>query len=590
MIVKMKKITILTTEKSASHAVGELRKLGVVHVKHTQEPHADYITSIQRKLGSINEVLKLVKGAENQVRIKDKDELVVKEKEAISLGKEKICLLEEKEEFEKKFFWFSQWVNISQPQIADLAEKGIFLKLYLCSRRDLKKIGKDKTFYVVKRLGAQVCIVLISRNKNEGFSFSELQVPQEDKKYVEKHLCQLNCCQESIGKKIDKLSIYRNSFLEHKEKIHKRLEFAKVRFGMAHKEGICCLQGFCPQTCEDSLRKLAKEQGWAIGAQTPDSPQEVPTLIKTPKWLRIINPVFNFMGTLPGYSEYDISFWFLLFFSLFFAMLIGDAGYGIIFLLLTLFAQKKAKDMPNEPFTLMYVLSIVTIIWGAVTGTWFGFEKVAQLPVFKNVIISKMYSFNPGNEKFLQLMCFIIGAFHLSIAHAIVVFRRINSLKALAQLGWIAIIWSLFFVAGDLVLSRPMPQITGWLFAAGAAFVVLFSNPQKNVFKGLLLSLADLPLNVISSFSDVVSYIRLFAVGYASVVVASSFNEMALAGGVSNIWSALIAALILFVGHALNVVLGLMAIIVHGIRLNLLEFSGHLDMQWSGKKYEPFKE
>ena len=103
----MKKITILTTEKSASHAVGELRKLGVLHIKHTQKPHADYITSIQHKLDNVNEVLKLVKGTGNQVRIEDKDELITKAKEVTSLGKEKSCLLEEKEEFQKKFFWFS---------------------------------------------------------------------------------------------------------------------------------------------------------------------------------------------------------------------------------------------------------------------------------------------------------------------------------------------------------------------------------------------------------------------------------------------------------------------------------------------------
>ena len=113
---------------------------------------------------------------------------------------------------------------------------------------------------------------------------------------------------------------------------------------------------------------------------------------------------------------------------------------------------------------------------------------------------------------------------------------------------------------------------------------------QKNIIKGIFTTLGDLPLSIVSSFSDIVSYLRLFAVGYASVTVANSFNNMAIGSGIHSILGGLIAALVLFLGHGLNIMLGLMSVIVHGIRLNMLEFSGHLNMQWAGKKYEPFKE
>jgi V/A-type H+-transporting ATPase subunit I len=84
--------------------------------------------------------------------------------------------------------------------------------------------------------------------------------------------------------------------------------------------------------------------------------------------------------------------------------------------------------------------------------------------------------------------------------------------------------------------------------------------------------------------------LRLFAVGFASVTVESSFNDMALSLGFNSVLRGLIAAFILFFGHALNIVLGFMAVIVHGVRLNMLEFSGHLGMQWSGRPYQPFRE
>ena len=124
----------------------------------------------------------------------------------------------------------------------------------------------------------------------------------------------------------------------------------------------------------------------------------------------------------------------------------------------------------------------------------------------------------------------------------------------------------------------------------GVILIAGFSNPQKNFIKGIVISLADLPLKLISSFADIVSYVRLFAVGYATVIMASTFDNMAVNIGFGSILSGFAAVLILFIGHSLNILLGLMAIIVHGVRLNMLEFGTHLGLQWSGRAYTPFKE
>ena len=238
----------------------------------------------------------------------------------------------------------------------------------------------------------------------------------------------------------------------------------------------------------------------------------------------------------------------------------------------------------------MYLLSCGTILWGAVTGTWFGSEKIAQLPFINELVISKIGSFGEANQDLLIFICFVIGVIQLTIAHVIRAIKVINSGKALAELGWVMILWGMFFAAGKLIIGRVFPSQAHWLFIIGSVLVLFFSKKEKGVIKGTLSTLTELPLNIISSFSDIVSYLRLFAVGYASVIVAQSFNDMALAGGINSAVSAFAAAVILFFGHALNIILGGMAVVVHGVRLNMLEFSGHLGMQWSGKKYEPFRE
>jgi V/A-type H+-transporting ATPase subunit I len=296
------------------------------------------------------------------------------------------------------------------------------------------------------------------------------------------------------------------------------------------------------------------------------------------------------MNTIPGYKEYDISFWFLMFFSLFFAMLIGDAGYGLLFMILALFARIKLKTVDKRIFFLIYTLSFATVIWGAITGTWFGAEGIAGMPFLNTLVIERIDSFVAGNQNFMIYICFMIGVIHLSIAHFIRAFRIINTFKALAEAGWILVLWGLFFAAGTLVLDKPFPEFGGYFLAAGVALVILFSNPQKNVIKGILVSLASAPLKIVSSFSDVVSYLRLFAVGYASLILANTFNNMAIEVGFNNVLSGLGSAFIMFFGHTLNIMLGLMAVIVHGIRLNMLEFSGQMGMEWSGREYNPFRE
>jgi len=123
--------------------------------------------------------------------------------------------------------------------------------------------------------------------------------------------------------------------------------------------------------------------------------------------------------------------------------------------------------------------------------------------------------------------------------------------------------------------------------------IALFGEQKKDgIAKGVLTGLAKFPFNAlqyISSFSDLVSYVRLFAVGIATREVAVAFNSMALDLGFDSFATLTGAILILIFGHSVNLLLGAMAILVHGIRLNIIECANHLNVQWSGIPYNPFK-
>ena len=168
-----------------------------------------------------------------------------------------------------------------------------------------------------------------------------------------------------------------------------------------------------------------------------------------------------------------------------------------------------------------------------------------------------------------------------------------KDLSWVADLGWLAAIDALYFVVLYLVIGQEVNLIpVACVVIAGFLLVVCFGGmaPGKSFSQGLKAGLGDaftVFLNTISAFGNIMSYIRLFAVGMASLAIAQSFNNMAF-----NFKGPLVVAavLILLIGHGLNIVMGLLSVVVHGVRLNLLEFSGQLGMEWAGIAYDPFKK
>jgi V/A-type H+-transporting ATPase subunit I len=181
----------------------------------------------------------------------------------------------------------------------------------------------------------------------------------------------------------------------------------------------------------------------------------------------------------------------------------------------------------------------------------------------------------------------MIGAIHLTIAHVWNAIALAPAVKALAQIGWIGLVWSMNLTAQNMVLGKPYPGFFLPLFVTSVTMILLFMTSPKDLKKDFIQH-AMFPLTIVNCFVDVVSYIRLFAVGMASLAVAQSFNSMAIGMGVEKIWTVPIIALILLLGHGLNIILCALGVLVHGVRLNTLEFSGHKNIEWKGVPYRPF--
>jgi V/A-type H+-transporting ATPase subunit I len=594
MIVRMKEVWLFTLSSSVDDTVQELGKLGVLEIREVNAPEGEAIERNEQKARRVRKAMSILekhtsKNEERDTRIKysaaDPTRVTNRTLVAVKFRKEcsnKLNYLEQQRK------WYEIWGKNTKPKdIGYLAQKGIHIRLYLVEKKYLNSIPEDKCVVRFPEQDGKIPLALVSRDASEKLAFKEEPLPHLPLATIQQQIARKTRQLEAVDFYLTDQSESIALLQEHHDYLQDLVNTRKVLEGMGNIEGhIKFLRGFIPHDAVEAFKHKAKQEKWGYQISEPEEPDEVPVYIKNPKWISIINPVLRFIDIVPGYKEVDVSIYFLIAFALFFAMLVGDAGYGAIFLLITLLIRKK---IPGQLRTLIYVLSGATIMWGVLSGTYFGSEAIASIPVLENLIIPEIASFGVDNIAFMMHLSFLIGAIHLTIAHSIRAAQLINSIRVLSEVGWILLVWGLFFVVETLVLGKTMPAWGHWLFIAGAALVAFFSKEGKTFVGSVLTSIGNLPLSLINGFSDIVSYVRLFAVGMATAMVAASFNNMILPEeGSLSFLEIPLAAVALILGHGMNIVLALMAVMVHGIRLNMLEFAGHLGVQFSGEAYNPF--
>ena len=364
--------------------------------------------------------------------------------------------------------------------------------------------------------------------------------------------------------------------------IKDRIDFAAATEALSKEGKVAWIQGWIPADRVPSLRAKAVTESWGIDLRDPERGEEPPVLITPPKLFRPMRALFQGLGISPAYEEADVSVPFLCYFSVFFAMLVGDGGYGAIILAATLFGWWKTRPREGHRpvlvrswLTLLTVFSVATVVWGFLSNTWFG----AALPFAADWPTVKWLGDPTYNN--MMLLCFTIGLSHLLLARLWNGICMINSWNCLAEFGWAGILVFMYFVINSIIGIFPsIPTWSYWVFGVSA---VLVASRTRGSALGML------PLNIMGTMGDIISYVRLFAVGYASLKVAENFNRMALDLDLP-VWAKIVPmVLILLIGHGMNFMLAGLAVLVHAVRLNTLEFSNHKGITWSGREFRPFR-
>lgn len=634
----MKKVSLVILDSTREESLKKLRKAGVLHLEELEGQSA-LLTSFREsaaetdKAISILDEAKLPKKTSVSQEKLGKEENAQKAKEIISLSDRRKSLFDVIAQSRNELSRLELWGNVDPAEFSVLAEKGIFVYMYEIPQEKYASIGRECRTILVNCANKVTRFLLLwdsaldERPAGLPPEAYAVPVPEHSTKEFKKIIRDSEAEIAEIDRTILSWKKFRDSLAAYKKELVSDIEFENVASGIHCEKSdevkdeqmkLAWLTGFVPVDSMKKFKAACAENGWAYSARDPEPDEFVPTKLKNNRLVSLIYPLTGFLDVTPGYNEYDISGWFLLFFCIFFAMIFGDAGYGALVCILgvALMAKGAKNGKAFAPVNvLVFLLGLSTMVWGVLTCTWFGIEadKLPQWMVdasFAPISAAKSGSDVANTNQ--QIFCFILAILQLSIAHGKGIIRYRKTLKWLGELGSLLELWGMFYVVMDMVVDAvkyplgiteqtmyffgigwlPVPYLAIGVLLVGFALNFVFSNYDGSIKDSVLESVKNIIsvlLGIVNVFSDIVSYIRLWAVALAGAAISNTINTMA-GPMLGKLIMVVFGVILLCFGHGLNIVLNLLSVIVHGVRLNTLEFSQHLGMSWSGTKYSPFSE
>ena len=637
MIVPMKKVSLIIRESEKDKTLKKLRSLGILHIEITE--------GTGERLANLKEQVALLESAIFTIgKIKNTEQKNVNAADALTIATEVNSLDEEKKRcqaekiaLDAELDRLKSWGDIDPSALSDLETKGIEILFYEMPKAEYENLSDNVKTVRIDTTKSTVKFMLFKSNDEEDEKFISslnvyrLALPQISTDEMKQRISELDNRIAEIDEIIVSHACYIKSIKQAIQNIEKEIEFETYTTGMSDENlspdnkrsvTIAYFKGYVEEENLDKLKQTAEKNAWGILVEEPSTEDNVPTKLRNNKFVSLIYPLTDFLGTVPGYFEYDISGWFLAFILIFFGIIFGDGGYGLLIcavaaipIIKSLIAKKQISSM----FLLVGLFGLSTVLWGTLTCTWFGLSpeqlpewlKSLSVPVISNVYADKIWhpfwtngTVGLTTAQNLQIFCFSLALIQLTVAHIKGAIRNKGSVKMLGDIGSILQLLGIYYLVLSLVVNAevfsfglvisgiPIGTAAIVLIAVGFVISFVFSNYEGSIIKSILSSLTNIVsvlLGVVNVFSDIVSYIRLWAVGLAGAAISATVNELA-GPFLGNFMFMILAIILLVFGHGLNMILNILSVIVHGIRLNTLEFSSHLDMSWSGHKFKPFKE
>jgi V/A-type H+-transporting ATPase subunit I len=505
------------------------------------------------------------------------------QRQAIDLQRRLQDLEDERDFLMKRIADLKPWGDFDFPSMEEL--DGWRLWFYVVPHKEMKKMEHlPFPWEVVRSDHLYSYVAVVSQNEPAEMPVQRSHLGSRSRRELEKRLEEVELAIEDAQAERAFLTRWcflfagSLSMLEDKEA---RTEAA----GQTHDEGpVFALQGWAPGEKVSELRAYAEKQGLMLEAAEPEPSDEPPTMFRNPPSLAAGENLVTFYMT-PGYRTWDPSSVVFVSFTLFFAMILSDAGYAALLGLGLLMLWKKMgrSEMGLRFRPLGVALVSVSVVYGILVGSYFGISPPS------GSFLAKLRAIDMSNTNLMMGISVVIGAAHVVLANVMDARRFGRRAQALPSLGWACI------VAGALVLGAAMLIELEWLkhtalavMATGVLLILIFTGVDAKPFARLTQGFLGLT-KITGVFGDVLSYLRLFALGLATSSLAVSFNDMAnqIHDAMPGIGIVFAVGVLIF-GHAMNLVLGISSCVIHGLRLNVIEFF-NWGLKEEGRLYKPFK-
>ena len=514
------------------------------------------------------------------------------DRQALELRRRQRSLEDERDELRRRERQLLPWGDFVLPAPEEI--RGLRLWFYCLPHYRLDALrGMDHVWEVVGSDARFDYVVVVSAQQPQGMPTSPLDLDPQGLSAIRARL-------DEIENELENVLWRRAELTRWCELLERNLDAADDEAAQKHAaeqtldvEKIFALQAWIAKRDVPEVEALASQYGLAITVEPPDPADVPPTKLDNPGPLRGGEAAVSFYVT-PEYRSWDPSGVMFFSFALFFGMIMSDAGYGLVLavLLAAFWRRLSTSEGRRRVRSLCVASAVASVAYGAMVGSYFGLQPSPGSPLFW----LRVPGLDPANQAGMMSLSIMIGAAHLIFANLVTTWRYGMSSRALAPLGWCAMILG-GLIAGFEWQTHFDPQgrlipFDVALLAGGVASIVLFSSPRpwSLLPKPVLLRFFDgvkALTGVSQAFGDVLSYLRLFALGLASSQLAITFND--LARGVLDYpgFGVLFAAVIIVLGHGLNFVLAVMSGVVHGLRLNYIEFF-NWSLQEEGYSFRPF--
>lgn len=613
MIAKMKKLTFLIYHKEYADFLRKIQEMGVLHVQTTQEGAVVPTSELDEKMKRTAHVAELVA----QLAALGEEEKAcgdAKGAEAIAdqvdgLNTSVHACEAELQRLRKDEAALVPWGNFDPERVRNLSGIGYVMNFFVCPQRSFN--GEWVELYnatVITEEKGKVYFITVTPVGGELMLEAELvRLPRLSLSELRKRIAAQEDRMGALKEQLATIARCHLSALRTYEgELRSSIAFDQVYLGTEHAadDRLMVLQGWIPAENEAEVKRFLDAQGVYYEIRAVRKGEDAPVKLKNNPLVRLYEVLTNMYGA-PGKTDSDPTSVLSIFFTLFFAMCVADAGYGLVLVILSLIdiktKGKVGKVLFGINFNLVLVLGIACILVGLVFGTVFGVDisRMACVPGWLKscMIVGKFSGTNYDNQMVLALL---IGVVHISLAMTV---KAVNSTvfngfkESLSVWGWwLVIIGSAVIGAltyfGVLPYGSMMPAFYV-VWGISAIGIYLLNDIHRNPLVNIGVGLYDTYNMASGLMGDILSYIRLYALGLAGGILGNTFNILALMvvgnDPLNSSGGSLVGfVLIIIFGHILNIAMSCLSAFVHPLRLSFVEYFKNAGYEGSGSAYKPF--